>query len=106
MLGISAPGLTCCGSRTQARRFSRVLVVTPAPSVCRRMGNYAQQHARVLQATIFGAVAHVGARLNRLDPHSILAIGNQIGFAGELRHPETVRHIRRLEPEESRPSLA
>src|SRR6185295_11967007 len=57
-------------------------------------------------AAILGAVADVSAYLYWFDPHSIRPIGNHIGFAGQLRHPETVHDIRRLQLEESRLRLA
>src|SRR6266849_2269730 len=63
----------------------------PLFEISRRMRDDAEQHAGMLQAAIFGAVADIGAWLCWLDPHEIAAIGDQIGFTGELRYPETVR---------------
>ena len=70
------------------------------------MYDYADKHPSVLQAAVFGAVANIGARFCRLYPHEITAIGDHIGFAGELWHPETVRDVRGLELQESRTTIA
>ena len=69
------------------------------------MHDHAEHHVCVLHAAILGAIANIGARLRGLDPHMVFPIGNHIGFAGKLWHPETVRDIRRLELEEGRPRL-
>src|SRR6266480_6694356 len=70
------------------------------------MYDYANEHPSVLQAAVFGAVADIGARLCWFYPHEITAIGDHIGFAGELWHPETVRDVRGLELQESRTTIA
>src|SRR5262249_7416195 len=49
---------------------------------------------------------NISSRLQGFDPHPILPIGNHIGFACKLRHPEAMRDIRRLELEKGWPSLA
>src|SRR5262249_58407830 len=70
------------------------------------MHDHPEQHVGVLHPAILRAVANISSRLKGFDPHSILPIGNHIGFAGELRHPEAMRDIRRLELEEGWPSFA
>lgn len=38
----------------------------------------------------------------RIDPHAIGMVGNQVGFAGEARHPEAVIRIRRQQRDQCR----
>ena len=49
-----------------------------------------KKHFGVLHAAILCALANVHAGLVRIDPNGINAIGNEIGFPGELGNPETM----------------
>src|SRR5262245_2055462 len=82
------------------------LACLPLFEVLRWMHDHTEQHVFVLHPAILRAVANISSRLQGFNPHPILPIGNHIGFAGELRHPEAMRDIRRLELEEGWPSLA
>src|SRR5262245_64702286 len=61
------------------------------------MSNDAKAHFRVLRPAILGAVAEICARLLRLDPHSVDAVGDQVGLPRQLRYPETMYDVRRFE---------
>src|SRR5262245_18517016 len=65
------------------------------------MSNDAKAHFRVLRPAILGAVAEICARLLRLDPHPVDAVGDQVAIPRELRDPETMYDVRRFERQES-----
>src|ERR1700694_538488 len=44
----------------------------------------------MLRPAILRALPQVEPRLARLDPHLIRVVGNQVGLAGQARHPEAV----------------
>lgn len=52
-----------------------------------------QEHFGVLRAAILGTLADVHADFVRLDPNGVDAIGDEVGFAGELRNPKAVISI-------------
>src|SRR5262249_7796124 len=94
------------GPRLWIVRRRLPLARCPLFEILRWMHDHPEQHVCVLHTAIFGAVANISSRLQGFDPHPILPIGNHIGFACKLRHPEAMRDIRRLELEEGWPSLA
>ena len=49
----------------------------------------------MLSSAILRALPQIKSGLLRIDPHGIHAIRNQVGFAGQPRHPETVVGIGR-----------
>src|SRR5580692_1042293 len=51
----------------------------------------------MLRSAVLRTLPQVEANLMRVNPHAIGVIGNQVGFAGEAWHPETVICIRRQE---------
>src|SRR5262245_10363274 len=69
----------------------------PARELLRRLHDHPQQHVRVLRATELGALTDVESRLPRREPHRVLVIRDDVGLAGEPRHPEAVHDVGRLE---------
>ena len=61
------------------------------------MHDHTQEHVRVLKPAERRAVSEVCAGGKRLDPRLVRAVGDQIGFSRQLRNPEAVDDIRRLE---------
>ena len=59
----------------------------------------------MLRAAVLGTVPKIRPGLFGFDPHSVLAIGNQISFPGELGNPEAVGDISRLQRQEGRSAL-
>lgn len=62
----------------------------PPAELLGRIDVDAQEHFGVLRAAVLGTLTDVHAGFVRLDPHRVDAIGDEVGFAGELRNPKTV----------------
>ena len=71
----------------------------PAVKIGARLHNHSQQHLGVLGAAVLGALTYVNSGFMRIDPHAVGAVGNQIGLAGQFRHPEAVIGVRRQQGE-------
>src|SRR5215471_17706911 len=89
------------GCRQSVFRRGPTLGRRPAGELFGGMSDDSNAHFRVLRPAIFGAVAEICARLLRLDPHTVDAVRDQVGLPCELRNPETMRDVRRLERKES-----
>src|SRR6185437_8851888 len=87
---------------TQGRYGLLCLVLSPCVELFLRLGDYPQRHLRVLKSAVFGALPAIDARLVGLQPHRADFSRNQIFFTGEVRHPETVNHIRATQREPHR----
>ena len=74
-----------------------LLVVQPALEVRGGIDVHSQEHVGVLRAAVLGALAEEQALLARLEPHLIGASRDQVGLAGQARHPEAVADIGRLQ---------
>src|SRR5262249_39641420 len=94
------------GPRLRIVRRRLPLGCRPLFEVLGRGHDDAEQHPGMLQAAILPAIPNISTGLCWLDPHPVFLIRNQISLAGELRHPETMGDIHRLELEKGWPSLA
>src|SRR6266852_1716427 len=99
---------TCGATKSLWGRMSWIrmrgsrLLVDPAIEVLAGLDVDAQEHLRVLRPAVLRALPQVEPCLARLDPHLVRVVWNQIGLAGEARHPEAVVGIRREQVEEGR----
>src|SRR5581483_9315033 len=87
-----------CRRGAEARlRRNAALLLHPGVERAGRLGDDDEAHQRVLQAAELGALAAIGAGLVGAQPHAVDAPGNDIGLAGQMRHPEAVNDVYRFE---------
>src|SRR5260370_35612492 len=56
----------------------------------------------MLGAAVFAALPEISSRDLRIDPHRIFLIRDNVSFACQARHPETMHDVGRLEIEKRR----
>src|SRR5689334_25144363 len=76
------------------------LCSNPSIELVPRMHGDPEEHPRVLDAAELGTLPDVRAGRPRLDPGPVDLAGDDVGFARELRDPEAVNHVGRLERDE------
>lgn len=67
-----------------------LLVFHPCVELVRRVDIHPNQHFGVFEAAELRALADIEAGGLRIDPHLNGMVGNEIGFAAKLRHPEAM----------------
>ena len=72
----------------------------PLTELLGRIDVDAKKHFGVLSAAVLRALTKVHTGFVRLHPHGVDAIGDEVGFAGKLRNPETVIGVRRTQIDE------
>src|SRR5947209_1170953 len=72
----------------------------PAREVFRCLGDDHERHVRVLQAAELRALPAIEAGLVRFDPEFVDAAGNEIALAVQVRDPEAVDDVARIEAQQ------
>src|SRR6266446_6858616 len=80
----------------------RLLLGHPLSEVLLGLDGHDEQHPRVLEATVLGALADIPARLLRVDPDPVGLVRDDVHLPGELGNPEAVNDISGLERDEGR----
>ena len=93
---ILVPALLC---GTVGRSGRGLLGGGPGGKCSRIVGDDADAHPRVLLTAELRTRAKISSGMVRGEPYLGMPSGNQIDFASQLRDPEVVYHIGRLEPE-------
>src|SRR6266436_6871309 len=78
----------------------RSLLGRPLCEVFLGLDGHDEQHPRVLETTVLGALTDVPARLLRVDPYPVGLVRDHVHLPGELGNPETVNDIGGLERED------
>src|ERR1700687_1065763 len=74
----------------------------PALEIGSRLDDYAEQHHRMLGATILAALPEIGPRDLRIYPHRVPFVRDHVSLARKTRHPEAMRDVGGLEIEKCR----
>src|SRR5438270_4982153 len=69
------------------------LLMDPAVEILSRLNIYAEEHLRVLHATVLSALSQINSGLARIYPGFVLAVRYQIRFPRQARHPKAVVRV-------------
>jgi hypothetical protein len=75
------------------------LLLHPAGKLLGGLDDDAQQHVRVLGATVLSTLTEVRARRERLYPRAVGSVGDHVGLARKPRDPEAMGDVGGLEGE-------